>query len=77
MTFRPAIGTLAASAVGMAGGRRPLRVPGRRARSAGQLIDVPPGSALETAIGAGNLTDLTGQAHVSNQQGGGGGGVSN
>lgn len=29
--------------------------------TSGQLIDVPPGSALETAVGAGNLIVPTGQ----------------
>jgi hypothetical protein len=42
----------------------------------GTVVDVEPGSALEAAIGAGSLTDLTGQALVTNQNGGGGG-VSN
>jgi hypothetical protein len=49
---------------------------GTASLTTGTVLDVPPGSALETAIGAGSLTDLTGQAVVSNQQGGGGG-VSN
>lgn len=44
--------------------------------TAGQLIDVDPGSALETAIGAGNLTDLTGQ-QLSDAANGGAGAVSN
>lgn len=44
--------------------------------SAGQVLDVPPGSALETAIGTANLTPLTGEQLASDQQGGGGG-VSN
>jgi hypothetical protein len=39
---------------------------------AGQILDVPPGSALETAIGSTNLTDLTGQALVNEQQDSGG-----
>lgn len=43
---------------------------------AGQLIDVLPGSALETAIGAGSLTDLTGQA-LADAANGGAGAVSN
>ena len=38
--------------------------------TAGQVLDVAPGSALETAIGAGNLTALTGTA-LANDQGGG------
>ena len=38
-----------------------------------QVLDVPPGSALETAIGSANLVPLSGQALVSDQQGGGGG----
>jgi hypothetical protein len=37
--------------------------------TAGQVIDVPVGSALETAIGVGNLTALTGQG-LTNDQGG-------
>jgi len=36
---------------------------------AGQVIDVPVGSALETAIGAGNLTALTGNALAYDQGG--------
>jgi len=39
----------------------------------GQLIEVDPGSPLETAIGTANLSPLTGQDLVSDQQGGGGG----
>ena len=42
----------------------------------GQLISVEPGSALEAAIGAGNLTDLTGQA-LADAAAGGAGAVSN
>ena len=49
---------------------------GTASLTAGTVLDVPPGSALETAIGAGNLIPLTSQALVSEQQGGGGG-VSN
>jgi hypothetical protein len=37
--------------------------------TAGQVIDVPVGSALEIAIGAGNLTALSGVA-LANDQGG-------
>lgn len=43
---------------------------------AGQLIDVPPGSDLETAIGAGNLTDPTAQ-QLADAANGGAGAVSN
>jgi hypothetical protein len=49
---------------------------GTASLTAGTVLDVPPGSAQETAIGAGNLIPLTSQALVSEQQGGGGG-VSN
>jgi hypothetical protein len=42
----------------------------------GQIIDVEPGSALEAAIGTGNLTDLTGQA-LSDAANGAAGAVSN
>ncbi len=44
--------------------------------TAGQLIDVDPGSALEQAIGAGNLTPLTGQ-QLATAANGGAGAVSN
>ena len=37
--------------------------------TAGQVLDVVPGSAHETAIGTGNLTALTGTALASDQQG--------
>jgi hypothetical protein len=37
--------------------------------TAGQVLDVPVGSALETAIGAGNLTALTGTALANVQTG--------
>ena len=37
---------------------------------AGQVLDVPPGGALETAIGSSNLTALSGTA-LGNEQGGG------
>ena len=36
---------------------------------AGEVLDVPPGSALESAIGLSNLTALTGQALNSVQTG--------
>ena len=36
---------------------------------AGAVLDVPPGGALESAIGLGNLTALTGTA-LANDQGG-------
>ena len=38
--------------------------------TAGKLIDVPPGSGLETAIGVTNLAALTGQARTSTRNGG-------
>ena len=38
--------------------------------TAGQVLDVPPGGALETAIGLSNLTALSGIA-LGNEQGGG------
>jgi len=44
--------------------------------TAGQLIDVDPGSALETAIGAANLTPLSGQA-LATAANGGAGAISN
>jgi hypothetical protein len=44
--------------------------------AAGQVLDVPPGSALEAAIGPPNLTALTGTA-LAKAQAGSGGGVSN
>ena len=44
--------------------------------TAGQLIDVDPGSALETAIGVANLTPLTGQ-QLATAANGGAGAVSN
>lgn len=44
--------------------------------TAGTVLDVPPGSALETAIGAGSLTALTGQ-QLNDAANGGVGGVSN
>ncbi len=37
--------------------------------TAGQVIDVPVGSALETAIGVSNLTALTGAALAADQGG--------
>jgi hypothetical protein len=37
--------------------------------TAGQVLDVPVGSALETAIGTGNLTALTGTALANVQTG--------
>jgi len=37
--------------------------------TAGAVLDVPPGGALETAIGLSNLTSLTG-ATLANVQGG-------
>ena len=37
--------------------------------TAGQVVDVPPGSALEAAIGAGNLTALSGNALANAQIG--------
>lgn len=40
------------------------------------VLDVPPGSALETAIGAGNLTPLNG-AQIADAANGGSGAVSN
>ncbi len=43
---------------------------------AGQLIDVPPGSALETAIGTGNLSAPT-AGQLLKAQSGSGGQVSN
>jgi hypothetical protein len=43
---------------------------------AGTLIDVTPGSALETAIGTGNLGSLSIQA-LSDAANGGAGGISN
>ena len=45
--------------------------------TAGQILDVVPGSAAEAAIGVSNLTPLTGQALASEQQGAGTGGISN
>ena len=42
----------------------------------GQLVDVPPASALEDAIGAGNLTDAT-AARLDTAANGGAGWVSN
>jgi hypothetical protein len=35
--------------------------------TAGQVLDVPPGGPLESAIGLGNLTALSGQALVNCQ----------
>jgi hypothetical protein len=43
---------------------------------AGQFINVPPGSALETAIGVSNLTVPTAQ-QLASAANGGAGGVSN
>jgi hypothetical protein len=37
--------------------------------TAGQVVDVPVGSALETAIGTTNLTSLTGQQLAADQGG--------
>ena len=37
--------------------------------TAGQVVDVTPGSALEAAIGAGNLTALSGNALANAQIG--------
>jgi len=42
----------------------------------GQILDVEPGSAAETAIGVSNLVPLTGTA-LADAQAGGAGGVSN
>lgn len=44
--------------------------------TAGQLIDVDPGSALETAIGVANLTPLN-AAQLADAANGGAGAVSN
>jgi hypothetical protein len=44
--------------------------------TAGELIDVPPGSALEDAIGTGNLTVPTAK-QLSDAANGGAGAVSN
>lgn len=38
----------------------------------GQIIDVPPGSALESAIGLSNLTPLAGTAAMTDDQQGDG-----
>ena len=43
---------------------------------AGTLLDVAPGSALETAIGSGNLGTLSNQA-LQDAANGGAGGISN
>ena len=42
-----------------------------------QVLDVPPGSALETAIGSANLVSLTSPQLFSITSGGGSGGASN
>jgi hypothetical protein len=39
--------------------------------TAGQVLDVPPGSALESAIGLSNLTTLSGTALADDQGGDG------
>lgn len=39
---------------------------------AGQVLDVPPGGALEAAIGLSNLTAVTGTGLTDDQQGDGG-----
>jgi hypothetical protein len=44
---------------------------------AGTVLDIAPGSPLESAYGAGNLTDLSGQALVSDQTGSGPAATSN
>jgi len=49
---------------------------GEEILQAGQLIDVDPGSALEQAIGAGNLTLLNSQ-QLADAANGGAGAVSN
>lgn len=49
---------------------------GEEILQAGELIDVEPGSALETAIGVTNLTPLTGQ-QLADAANGGAGAVSN
>lgn len=40
--------------------------------TAGQVLDVPPGSPLEAAIGVGNLTSLSNTVLADDQQGDGG-----
>jgi hypothetical protein len=45
---------------------------GGQVLQARQLIDVPPGSQLETAIGLANLADATALQLASAQNGGGG-----
>jgi hypothetical protein len=47
-----------------------------QALQAGQLVDVPPGSVLEQAIGLANLTDLSGP-ELDSCQAGSAGAVSN
>jgi hypothetical protein len=49
--MRPAPGWLSSMSFAWEGGTANL--------AAGTVLDVPPGSALETAIGAGSLTELT------------------
>jgi hypothetical protein len=50
---------------------------GEQRLAAGLVLDVPPGSALEAAIGTGNLSDLTGRQLSDAAAGGGAGAVSN
>lgn len=44
---------------------------------AGQVLDVPPGGPLESAIGTQNLVNLAGTALTDDQQGDGGQGTDN
>ena len=45
---------------------------GEQILQAGQVLSVPPGSALESTIGLANMTPLTGQELASNVNGTGG-----
>ena len=61
-----------------ASGALTLTIPwgdGTAIYTAGDLVSVPPGSALETAIGLANMTPLSGQQLATAANGGAGGGV--
>ncbi len=64
-TITPADGS---AQVTVSYGGSPGGPPSSATFTAGQVLDVPPGSALETAL-AGNITALSGQALANDQAG--------
>jgi len=51
---------------------QPVGFPAGVEQCAGQVLDVPPGSALESTIGLANLSPLSGPEQDDLAQGGGG-----